>query len=33
MLQMVGIDVHPQGILEREFEFLEENAQFSLLFF
>ena len=33
MLQMVGIDVHPLGVLERELEIVEENAQFSLLFF
>jgi hypothetical protein len=30
---MVGIDVHPLGVLERELEIVEENAQFSFLFF
>ena len=33
MLQMVGIDVHPLGVLERELEIVEENAQFSFFFF
>jgi hypothetical protein len=33
MLQMVGVDVHPLLILERELEIVEENAQFSFFFF
>jgi hypothetical protein len=33
MLQMVGVDVHPLGVLERKLEIAEENAQFSFFFF
>ena len=30
---MVLVDLHPLGVLERELEIVEENAQFSFFFF
>jgi hypothetical protein len=33
MLQMVGVNLHPLGVLEGELEIVEENAQFSFFFF